>query len=86
MVFWHSSAHILGEACEQEFNCHLCIGPPLKEGGFYYEMGDMPRGPVIPARDFPLLNAKSKKIVGEKQPFERLVISKPDLLEMFKVC
>jgi threonyl-tRNA synthetase len=37
-VFWHSSAHILGEACEKRFGCHLCIGPPLEEG-FYYEMG-----------------------------------------------
>jgi threonyl-tRNA synthetase len=26
-VFWHSSAHILGEACERRFGCSLCIGP-----------------------------------------------------------
>lgn len=25
-VFWHSSAHILGEACERRFGCSLCIG------------------------------------------------------------
>lgn len=37
-VFWHSSAHVLGEACERKYGCHLCIGPPL-EDGFYYEMG-----------------------------------------------
>jgi threonyl-tRNA synthetase len=37
-VFWHSSAHMLGEACERHYGCHLCIGPPLEEG-FYYEMG-----------------------------------------------
>lgn len=37
-VFWHSSAHMLGEACERHYGCHLCIGPPL-EDGFYYEMG-----------------------------------------------
>ena len=37
-VFWHSSAHVLGESCEKHFGCHLCIGPPLEEG-FYYEMG-----------------------------------------------
>jgi threonyl-tRNA synthetase len=28
-VFWHSSAHILGEACERRFGCDLCIGPPV---------------------------------------------------------
>lgn len=27
MVFWHSSAHILGEACERRFGCSLCIVP-----------------------------------------------------------
>lgn len=36
-VFWHSSAHVLGEACEKHYGCHLCLGPPLEEG-FYYEM------------------------------------------------
>lgn len=37
-VFWHSSAHVLGEAAERHYGCHLCIGPPTDEG-FYYEMG-----------------------------------------------
>lgn len=37
-VFWHSSAHVLGEACEFHYGCHLCIGPPIEEG-FFYEMG-----------------------------------------------
>ena len=26
---WHSSAHVLGEACEKHYGCHLCLGPPL---------------------------------------------------------
>lgn len=29
MVFWHSSAHVLGEACERRFGCSLCIGVSL---------------------------------------------------------
>jgi threonyl-tRNA synthetase len=37
-VFWHSSAHVLGEAAERRFGCHLCLGPPTEEG-FFYEMG-----------------------------------------------
>jgi threonyl-tRNA synthetase len=37
-VFWHSSAHVLGEAAERRFGCNLCIGPPVDDG-FYYEMG-----------------------------------------------
>lgn len=36
-VFWHSSAHILGEAMERVYGAHLCYGPPI-ESGFYYDM------------------------------------------------
>ncbi len=36
-VFWHSSAHILGEAMERCYGGHLCYGPPI-ESGFYYDM------------------------------------------------
>ncbi|CAG8544352.1 14485_t:CDS:10 [Gigaspora margarita] len=68
-VFWHSSAHVLGEACERHYGCHLCIGPPLDDG-FYYEMA---------------LKTIAKGAIKEKQPFERLVVSKENLLEMFKV-
>lgn len=35
-VFWHSSSHILGQAMEREFGCHLTIGPALTTG-FYYD-------------------------------------------------
>ncbi|KAK9765508.1 threonyl-tRNA synthetase [Basidiobolus ranarum] len=81
-VFWHSSAHILGEACERHYGCHLCIGPPL-EDGFYYEMGGMNERAVTQA-DYGNLEILTRSIVKEKQPFERLVISKDNLLEMFK--
>jgi hypothetical protein len=36
MVFWHSSAHVLGECLECGFGAQLCIGPPT-EDGFYYD-------------------------------------------------
>ena len=36
-MFWHSSAHILGEAMERVYAGHLCYGPPIEEG-FYYDM------------------------------------------------
>ena len=35
-VFWHSSAHMMGEALEHSFGSKLTIGPPLA-GGFYYD-------------------------------------------------
>ena len=36
-VFWHSSAHIMGEAMERHYGGMLCYGPPIEEG-FYYDM------------------------------------------------
>ncbi|KAF9175549.1 threonyl-tRNA synthetase [Mortierella sp. AD011] len=82
-VFWHSSAHVLGEACEKHYGCHLCVGPPI-EDGFYYEMAMQEDRPVVSQDDYQSLEALAKNIVKEKQPFQRLVVKKEDLLEMFK--
>jgi threonyl-tRNA synthetase len=60
----------------------LCIGPPT-EDGFYYEMAIEDR-PVTNA-DYPFLEKISESAVKEKQRFERLVVSKENLLEMFGV-
>lgn len=80
-VFWHSSAHVLGEACERHYGCHLCLGPPIEEG-FYYEMGMKDRS--VSQSDYPALNTLAKSIIKDKQPFQRLVMTKEELLEMFK--
>ncbi|KAF2466789.1 threonyl-tRNA synthetase-like protein [Lindgomyces ingoldianus] len=81
-VFWHSSAHVLGEACERRFGCDLCIGPPI-EDGFYYEMS-LPEKAVVESTDYNPLESIVSSIVKEKQVFQRLSLSKDDLLEMFK--
>jgi threonyl-tRNA synthetase len=80
-VFWHSSAHILGEAMERFYGARLCYGPPI-EGGYYYDAW-MAEKQVTPS-DFSALEAIFKNIVKEKQQFVRLVMKKEDLLEMFK--
>lgn len=36
-VFWHSSAHVLGEAAECHYGCLLSHGPPVEQG-FFYDM------------------------------------------------
>ncbi|KIM36149.1 hypothetical protein M413DRAFT_20609 [Hebeloma cylindrosporum] len=56
-VFWHSSAHVLGEAAERHYGCHLCLGPPTDDG-FFYEMAIQDR-PVTNA-DYPALEKYNK--------------------------
>lgn len=81
-VFWHSSAHILGEAAEKKFHCHLCFGPPTDDG-FFYDFGMPTAGTAVTADDKKTLSSLMEGIVKERQPFERLVMSKEDLLRMF---
>jgi len=80
-VFWHSSAHVIGEAMEQYFGGKLVFGPPLDDGGFYY---DIDSEYSITASDFPKIEQVVNEICKERQKFERLIVSKVDLLEMFE--
>src|SRR5258707_15507761 len=88
-VFWHSSAHVLGEAAERHYGCHLCIGPPTDDG-FFYEMAIEERQAVfvLPSRrfshpicrpvtnaDYPSLEKVAESAVKERQKFERLTVS-----------
>uniref|UniRef100_A0A8C7ZWI1 threonine--tRNA ligase n=1 Tax=Oryzias sinensis TaxID=183150 RepID=A0A8C7ZWI1_9TELE len=81
-VYWHSSAHVLGEAMERFYGGCLCYGPPI-ENGFYYDMflGDQK---AVSSTEFGDLEVLCKAVMKEKQPFERLELSKETLLKMFK--
>jgi threonyl-tRNA synthetase len=84
-VFWHSSAHVMGEACERRFEgCCLGYGPPLEEGGFFYDMA-LGNEKTLSQDDYKSIEDVAKIAVKEKQPFERLELPKEVLLEMFKV-
>uniref|UniRef100_A0A914CH47 threonine--tRNA ligase n=1 Tax=Acrobeloides nanus TaxID=290746 RepID=A0A914CH47_9BILA len=62
-VFWHSSAHIVGEAVERYCGGHLCDKPPIYEG-FYYDMykDDL----TISQEDFPKLEEIAKLAIKVK--------------------
>ncbi len=81
-LFWHSSAHVLGQALENEFGAHLCHGPPLEDGGFFYDSWTGDR--VISQADFPAIDKEIARIVKENQPYERLEVTKEEGLELFK--
>ena len=79
-VFWHSSAHVLGAGLEQLFGAYLCMGPALNPG-FYYDayMGKETLGPD----QFPDIEKTIHSFVGRKLPFDRLVLTKSEALQLF---
>lgn len=82
-AFWHSSSHVLGQSMELTFkNAQLCMGPPLDEGGFYYDvfLGD----DKITPEHFGRMEKLIGKVSSEKQPFIRLELKKEEALEMFR--
>ncbi|WOL17014.1 threonine--tRNA ligase, mitochondrial 1 [Canna indica] len=81
-TFWHSSAHILGQSLEMEYGCKLCIGPCTTRGeGFYYDAfyDDL----TLNEEHFSQIQSRASKAAGEKQPFERIEVSREQALEMF---
>ncbi|KAJ9502637.1 hypothetical protein H2202_001758 [Exophiala xenobiotica] len=80
-VFWHSSAHVLGECAEHEYGCRLSHGPPTAMG-FFYDMALEP-GQAVREADWASLESRAKKYFKDKQPFERLEVSKENLRKMF---
>ncbi|XP_026401154.1 threonine--tRNA ligase, mitochondrial 1-like [Papaver somniferum] len=81
-TFWHSSAHILGEALERQYGCKLCIGPCTTRGeGFYYDAfyGDL----GLNEDHFKIIEKAAEKAVAEKQPFERIEVTRQQALELF---
>ncbi|KAJ5679674.1 hypothetical protein N7462_007918 [Penicillium macrosclerotiorum] len=80
-VFWHSSAHALGEACECEYGCLLSHGPPTPQG-FFYDMA-IPGGGVVHESDWKSLESRAAKVFKEKQNFDRLEVTKENLRKMF---
>ncbi|CAH0484305.1 unnamed protein product [Peronospora farinosa] len=83
-VFWHSSAHVLGQALENKFQdkIRLTDGPALSEGGFFYEMF-LQDGLTVSKKDFDELARNMKKIVKTRQPFERLQVTREFAEELF---
>jgi threonyl-tRNA synthetase len=79
-TFWHSTAHILGAALEGEFSAQLTHGPPTDTGFFYDSwMGGSPFAEALKTQT----EKRVMKIAGEKQAFERVVVTKEEALQLF---
>ncbi|CAN1321082.1 Threonine--tRNA ligase, mitochondrial 1 [Linum perenne] len=81
-TFWHSSAHILGQALEQTYGCKLCIGPCTTRGeGFFYDAFYGELG--LNDDHFKKIEAGTAYAAKKAQEFERIEVTKEQALEMF---
>ncbi|VAH06781.1 threonine--tRNA ligase, mitochondrial 1-like [Triticum dicoccoides] len=82
-TLWHSSAHILGEALERVYGCKLCIGPCTTRGeGFYYD-AYYDNNVTLNGSHFGHIEDRARRAVAEKQPFQRIEVSRDEALEFF---
>lgn len=89
-VFWHSAAHLLGYALEQEFSAHLGHGPATDTGFFYDAF--LSDGTRLEPESLEKLNARAAAIVKQAtaapgdspiRKFTRLLITKAEALDLF---
>lgn len=85
ITFWKSSSHVLGQAVELKFDYLLSLGVVTKDN-FFYEVGRTNKNgaDTVIETDQKCLEEIAGQIIAAKQKFERLVVSKENLLEMFK--
>ncbi len=79
-IMRHSAAHLMAHAiCRVYKDAHLTIGPVV-EDGFYYDIDMEP----VSEEDFSKIEAEMKKLVKEKLPIHRKVITKKEALDFYK--
>lgn len=80
----HSTAHVMAAAVRRLWSdARFTVGPPISRPyrGFYYDIDLEHRlGP----EDLPKIEAEMKKIVKERQPFERKVLGKDEAVTLFR--
>ena len=81
-TFWHTSAHILGEALMELYpGVQFGIGPAI-ENGFYYDV-DLGDGVELKDTDLQKIEDKMKELASKKEQLVRADISKAEALKMF---
>jgi len=80
-IFRHSSSHVMAQAVKRLYpNVKLAIGPPIQDG-FYYDI-DLPES--INEEDLKRIEKEMDRIVAEKVPFTREVLSREEGIKLFE--
>ncbi|MEM9643718.1 MAG: threonine--tRNA ligase, partial [Planctomycetota bacterium] len=78
-VLRHSAAHVMARAVMRIYKGVSLAFGPTTSGGFYYDF-DLPE--KISEEDFPKIEAEIKKIVKEKEPFERFILPRDEASQL----
>jgi threonyl-tRNA synthetase len=79
-IYWHSASHIMAMAVKALFPAaKLAIGPAIEQG-FYYDF-DI-KTPFSPD-DLVKIEEKTREIIKEDIPFERVIMKKEAVIEFF---
>ena len=75
----HSTAHVLATAISKLWpDAQFAYGPPTEQG-FYYDVDLEHR---ITPEDFGAIEAEMKRVVKANQPFEKMVVSRAEALDL----
>eukprot|EP00727_Mastigamoeba_balamuthi_P004518 m51a1_g14064 putative threonine--trna mitochondrial-like (689) ;mRNA; f:1226813-1229365 len=80
-VFWHSSAHILGQALERKYHAMLDCGPPT-ETDFWYD-GQLPGDRQVSGSELAELTKLCLAACKEAAPFQRIEVTREEARELF---
>jgi len=78
-VLRHSAAHVMARAVMRLYSGVSLAFGPTTSGGFYY---DFDLAEKISEDDFPRIEAEMKKIIKEKEPFERVVLPRDEARQL----
>ncbi len=79
-VFWHTTAHLLGMCCEKIYGSHL-VGVSVGPDGFYF---DVDSDIKITFDHINKILSTAKSYIKSNKAFNRLSVSKENLLSLFK--
>ena len=78
-VLRHSAAHVMARAVMRLYEGVSLAFGPTTEGGFYYDF-DLPE--KISEEDFPKIEAEMRRIIKEKEPFERFTLERDEARQL----
>ena len=78
-VLRHSAAHVMARAVMRLYDGVSLAFGPTTEGGFYYDF-DLPER--IGEEDFEKIEAEMRRIVKDREPFERFVLERDEAVNL----